>query len=190
MPLIKCANCGKEVFKKPYLLKERKHLFCGKKCADTFRRFRPGRIKKRCGSCREILLLSEFPKKKNSADGLYCYCKKCVSQITKKYRDRNQSVLQERRKEKYLHNKLLFKRRNLYSKYRTTPEYIDNLYHQQGGLCVICKTNPIKHVDHDHERGLVRGLLCGQCNVGLGMFRDNALILSSAIQYLEKNGGI
>jgi hypothetical protein len=42
------------------------------------------------------------------------------------------------------------------------------------------------HVDHDHKTGLIRGLLCTQCNPGIGYFQDSIERLQLAIKYLEK----
>lgn len=60
--------------------------------------------------------------------------------------------------------------------------------------CMICKTdNPGDRgwaIDHDHDTGAVRGVLCQFCNVGLGMFRDNIEALESAISYLKEPPGI
>ena len=58
-------------------------------------------------------------------------------------------------------------------------------------LCEICN-KPLQRgagksaVDHNHETGAVRGILCGHCNTGLGMFGDSPDILASAIKYLHK----
>jgi hypothetical protein len=58
----------------------------------------------------------------------------------------------------------------------------------QGGVCRICKPPPPKggklHVDHDHNTGKVRGLLCRNCNHGLGNFKDNPFLLIEAYKYL------
>ena len=60
-------------------------------------------------------------------------------------------------------------------------------------MCAICKsptpnTKGRWNVDHDHVTGAVRGILCGQCNGGLGFFRDSTEALKSAISYLIKHG--
>ena len=55
----------------------------------------------------------------------------------------------------------------------------------QGGLCAICQVAPAAHVDHDHETGAVRALLCFNCNGGLGQFKDDPYLLHAAAYYVE-----
>jgi hypothetical protein len=63
----------------------------------------------------------------------------------------------------------------------------DALLQRQGGVCAICKTPPkrLLSVDHDHDTGAVRGLLCSTCNSGLGHFKDDPLRMRSAAEYIE-----
>lgn len=58
---------------------------------------------------------------------------------------------------------------------------------EQLGLCKICR-EPMKRIciDHDHATGEVRGLLCHNCNVGLGHFRDSVSLLEEAAKYLAE----
>lgn len=69
----------------------------------------------------------------------------------------------------------------------TLDEY-DEMLDAQGGTCAICKRVPLttrRHaVDHDHESGIIRGLLCGVCNTGLGLFHSDAERMMAAIDYL------
>ena len=68
----------------------------------------------------------------------------------------------------------------------TLREY-NNMLVKQNGVCAICEQSCTKElaVDHDHCTGKVRGLLCKNCNLGLGHFLDNTSYLNSAIKYLE-----
>lgn len=71
----------------------------------------------------------------------------------------------------------------------TEDEY-DLLVERQGGVCAICGLGPTTDgrrlaVDHDHHTGVIRGLLCTNCNVGIGNFGDNLEVLRKAIAYLE-----
>jgi hypothetical protein len=71
------------------------------------------------------------------------------------------------------------------------------LHEKQLGLCAICG-NPEKlikqgvkfdlAVDHDHVTGRIRGLLCNNCNRALGLMKDDALVLQSALDYLRRTG--
>lgn len=63
----------------------------------------------------------------------------------------------------------------------------------QGGCCKICGGPPngkgLFHIDHDHQTGKIRGLLCATCNVGLGSFKDDKELLHKAITYLTQSSG-
>jgi hypothetical protein len=77
-------------------------------------------------------------------------------------------------------------------KYGLTPREYNALLRAQSGVCAICgqppAANKILCVDHDHKTDEVRGLLCNNCNTGLGMFKDRIRLLAAAIVYLEDNG--
>lgn len=79
--------------------------------------------------------------------------------------------------------------RRLERVYGLTKEQYDSMLELQGNACAVCSTGtPASkvgwHVDHCHTTGKVRGILCHQCNVGLGNFRDSKASLQSAIDYL------
>lgn len=84
-------------------------------------------------------------------------------------------------------------------RYDLTPEEYESLYISQDGKCMICqkpekissKKSGTRHslsVDHDHQTGTIRGLLCGSCNRALGLFQDNPEILIRAATYLARHG--
>jgi len=77
----------------------------------------------------------------------------------------------------------------------TIAEYYE-LHKKQSGVCAICGRPETKmlhgvitnlSVDHDHETGKVRGLLCYRCNTGIGKLRDSADLLRKAADYLDEN---
>lgn len=78
--------------------------------------------------------------------------------------------------------------RQLKCRYGISIETYEQMLRNQEGRCAICPTLDIKgkplHVDHDHETGQVRGLLCRRCNNMLGMAGDSVEILGSAMSYL------
>ena len=58
---------------------------------------------------------------------------------------------------------------------------------EQGGVCAACRTDEPKHVDHDHQTGHVRGVLCFLCNQALGNVRDDVERLQRLIDYLGRS---
>lgn len=69
--------------------------------------------------------------------------------------------------------------------YGITREEYNAMLQGQSHKCAICADHlETPYVDHCHAHGHVRGLLCNGCNVGLGHFRDNPVLLESAIKYL------
>ncbi len=83
-------------------------------------------------------------------------------------------------------------RHHLMKAYGLTVEQYDAMLLQTGGVCPCCNgkidsrsplTKP--HVDHDHETGDVRGIICGSCNMGLGNFKDSSERLRLAATYLD-----
>lgn len=82
------------------------------------------------------------------------------------------------------------KRHRLRVRYGISVEQYDEIWASQGGQCAICGTTENQlvrafHVDHCHESGVVRGLLCFACNTGLGKLHDDPALLRKAAEYLE-----
>lgn len=72
--------------------------------------------------------------------------------------------------------------------YGLTIEEVENIFLSQNGCCAICKNEfqdrKTMHIDHNHQTGKVRGLLCNGCNHGIGHFQENPDNLLNAFQYL------
>lgn len=78
---------------------------------------------------------------------------------------------------------------NLKAIYGISQKEYQDMYDAQDGLCGICQNHEkTLNVDHDHETGLIRGLLCGKCNKAIGLLDDSIETLYSAIDYLECHG--
>src|SRR5690606_4436710 len=95
---------------------------------------------------------------------------------------------------KYWRRREQQKVRALKYKYGITPQDWQSMFDAQAGRCKICRKHQseIKHslsVDHCHESGKVRGLLCNACNTGIGLFEENLSSLESAVSYLKRNEG-
>lgn len=72
-------------------------------------------------------------------------------------------------------------------KHGLTEEKCASMRKNQKGRCLICNLKKKLVIDHCHCTGIVRGLLCVFCNIGLGSFRDSPTALRNAAAYLEKS---
>jgi Recombination endonuclease VII len=125
---------------------------------------------KRCPCCGESKPLEDFPRNRRTKDGLAAYCKPCHNAKGRASRERSGGA------RKY----------HLWLRYGLTLDDVDRLLTSQAGVCAICGARDPQHVDHDHDSGRVRGLLCFNCNGGLGQFKDNASNLRRAADYLDQ----
>ena len=107
--------------------------------------------------------------------------------------DKAYDARKERRKnQRKLYNKFNkkeLKSKELLRKYGIYADQYDRMVENQNNQCKICGTDEPRgiggwKVDHCHSTGKVRGLLCNNCNLGLGYFKDNIKSLEAAIQYL------
>lgn len=146
---------------------------CSRKSAATYRRRRARlgltvreRVRvpaghKRCPGCLKVKPHSEWHRNARTCDGFASRCKSC--------------------------RKTEGREGHLKRAFGLTVAGLDALVEAQGGGCAICREGQPKHVDHDHQTGAVRGVLCGRCNMGLGQFGDDPRRLLAAASYLERH---
>jgi hypothetical protein len=120
-----------------------------------------------------------------------------VREQNKEYRENNKDVLHNKSNKYREENREYFKKyfkdngqKYLLKKYGITKEEYYNMYAEQGGRCKICGTHQSElnrrfAVDHNHENGQIRSLLCNSCNVAIGHLRDDPKIVEKARKYLD-----
>ncbi|MBL1085243.1 endonuclease VII domain-containing protein [Streptomyces actinomycinicus] len=116
---------------------------------------------KLCRMCGEIKPHSEWHRNATASDGLSTRCKACRAALGRED--------------------------HLRRSYGLTKAERDALIASQGGVCCICLAAVPAHVDHCHETGRVRGVLCFSCNAALGQFKDQPEAIRRAAAYVEGN---
>lgn len=146
---------------------------------------------KTCKDCGKTKPATEFSPGGKRADGtryLHIYCKPCFSERSMQYRDKNPDTILNA---------------HLKRNFGITLDEFNAIAEEQGGVCAICgepprivmgvrsrrqgrAVRPRLVVDHCHETGRVRGLLCTPCNRAIGYLRDNPDYARFAAEYLEE----
>ena len=159
---------------------------------------------KHCPKCETNKLISEFRKRGKNSKYFQSYCKSCESEyMTKQYKVQNakwkkensDKILGYSRKWKKKNQKKCYyynavTARNFDLTIKEFAELYDSLYDKQQGQCAICSVHQSElkkrlGVDHSHQSGQIRGLLCSKCNLGIGMLQDSAETCFAAAEYLR-----
>ena len=132
---------------------------------------------KQCCICKQNKELSEFPKNAAQPSGYAYECKECSHARTR--------ALPSQSKERRLD-------RHLRRSYGITLDQYNERLRDQSSRCAICHVSSTLLreglcVDHDHTTGLIRGLLCRNCNLAVGNMMDSATIAASAAAYLARH---
>lgn len=141
--------------------------------------------KKRCSKCRHYLPRTKYHKDKKQIDGLHNQCKECRREGNKL-----NNIIPHQDKEAWANH--------LYRAYGITVNEYYRMMKDQDGVCAICekeesvidpRNNKPKRlcVDHNHITGDVRGLLCSNCNLGIGYLKsdEGVDLLIQALCYIE-----
>jgi hypothetical protein len=111
----------------------------------------------------------EFNLRNRNGSSRKSECKPCEYQRTKRYRLKN--PIQHRA-----------------TVYKITKEKLQELLNRSAGQCEICRREYTKpYIDHDHITGEVRGVLCLQCNMAIGLMLDDPDIFRWAVEYIERH---
>jgi len=144
-------------------------------------------IEKQCRVCQEVKPISEYYKVSSNKSGYENRCKSCNIAAQKLWANNNK----EKRNaiEKKYRSKPEVIRRRVLQQYGIDETIFQELLAKQKNMCKICEKEftSMAHVDHCHTTGIVRGLLCGKCNRGLGMYDDDPNLLRKAADYLDDN---
>lgn len=144
-------------------------------------------VSKTCTRCKVEQGINNFYRNDKTADGKQSHCKSCNRTSAAKWRERNPGKWREV---------------DLRHKYKMSQADYDKMLASQNGVCAICgginDNGRMLAVDHNHDccpgkrscGNCVRQLLCGNCNNGLGRFKDNAALLKNAIEYLERHKNV
>lgn len=150
-------------------------------------------MNKQCNKCKIIKPVEDYSKLRST-------CKKCIAEAARLYRKENKEEYKKHytkwRRKNPEKMKAAYKKKKL-AQYNLTESDYNRILLEQNNVCACCgqkettfdsRLNVLRTlaVDHDHLTGEVRGLLCTNCNNGLGRFKDNISLLQNAIDYLNK----
>lgn len=192
-PTKKCAKCKVILPVENFgLVKGKIRSYC-KTCHKAHLLVPDLRKEKQCACCKQIKPVGDFNR---SGKRYQPYCRSCGESLGAESR-----AIKKASGESVAVNRRDYKKRKwtrLRTKYGLEKDDYELLIVQQNGCCAICKLTekekdgqhgePLSlSVDHDHVTGSVRGLLCRQCNIGIGRLKESVEILQNAINYLKSH---
>lgn len=149
-------------------------------------------VGKRCSKCKAVKSLDSFRSRKEGKLKLHSQCRSCENEG--QYTEERLKYLQCYYSDENNRNKrtLTSRRSHLKIKYNLTLDQYDDMWIEQLGLCLLCKTGDsgrkLKEdllIDHNHATSVVRGLICHQCNIGVGFIEKRNIDPSLVASYLQ-----
>jgi len=136
---------------------------------------------KTCTRCGTEKPETEFYNQPGGKNGLKSECKECTLAYNAEWRRKHPKRMAVKRRADHYK-----------AKYNMSLAEYDDLLKAHDNSCAICGKSPEENgkrlcVDHDHETGRIRGLLCHSCNKGIGLFQDNPIFIQEAINYLRSH---
>jgi hypothetical protein len=131
---------------------------------------------KRCTKCGENKPISAYPIRIDRGRKPRSHCRSCHNARAKEPRSKELQAAWR-----------------FATKYGLTLADVDAMMAAQSGQCAICSRTfgeVPRHIDHDHQTGKVRGLLCGGCNVALGLLQDDPTVAAAAAAYLAQHKAV
>lgn len=169
---------------------------------------------KTCGKCKETKAIALFGRDASRVDGFNYFCKQCTRRASSSHYAKNADAERKKRSEYYASSKeqfperykqyqqtnyakhrdakLAYSKRRTVEKYGLTVELYEEMLREQNGKCRTCSTiitTKNRAIDHCHSTNAVRGILCRDCNIALGLVKDNPSTLAKMIDYLRANTG-
>jgi len=144
---------------------------------------------KYCPKCQIPKEFEKFSKNKASRDGLASHCLNCNKILVNIYD--NDPKIKKQKHIKYINNRCRLRNNHLKRRFGLTlSEYRQKLINQNY-RCAICGLTQIENgkdlaVDHNHNTGQVRDLLCGRCNAAVGFVKENVDIAEKLVYYIQK----
>lgn len=166
-----CEKCAEETHHRVHSKNRPKRLVCvsckrqhqNQRNAERKLLFESGALQhpehKKCAKCKKEKMASEFIKHYHTSTGLGSYCLLCHAEI------------------------------NIASKYGMSPETLKKFKKDRNNQCEVCGSKKSIVVDHNHETGVVRGLLCNNCNAALGFVEEDTYRLANLADYLHRKEG-
>lgn len=141
---------------------------------------------RRCKDCEKVKCVGWFYQDKRRPDTFVTLCKPCYGKKVKAYKQSNQDIVDASTARYTAENKEKRRRYWLKRIYGITPEQYQEMYLSQGGCCALCclPSEKTLHIDHNHQTGKVRALLCTKCNSLIGYSNESIERLERAIKYL------
>ena len=135
---------------------------------------------KRCCHCKKVKPVEDFHRDKTTSDGLNRRCNICDGESNKAYYQSKHESEPE-----------YYQNQHLKTRFGITLADYDKMAEIQNGVCAICSESEVRKdrarlsIDHNHETGKIRALLCDRCNRLIGIAKEDIILLNKVIKYLR-----